>query len=140
MQDNWYENNSPAESGWYAPASDETQKMPPRRKRRWKRLLLVCILVAIAVTGSIFLLDKPPALPSEEADAPKPPESSEDIFKLPRDYRDYFSQLYGIVEEAEECSIPRVKNYENAFELSIQDKGTQALSYTEIYAKCAPTV
>ena len=141
MQDNWYENNTGAETLWYAPASASQQTAPQRKRRLWIRILAVCILGAAIITGAVFLINNNPFLPSPEGEsATQPPESVKDLYKLPEDYRDYFNQLYGAMEEKEECLIPRVESYESAFELSLSEKGTQELSYTEIYAKCAPTV
>ena len=140
MQDNWYENNTQEESGWYAPAATFGQSTPPKKKRRWIRISALCILLALIITGAVFLVNNNPFRTATPEKSPQLPESSEEPYKLPKDFRDYFKQLYGIMEETEECLIPRVNSYEDAFELSIADKGTHPLSYTEIYAKCAPTV
>jgi len=142
MQDNWYESPQTKEDSWYAPYQN-TQPVPPpsrRKKRRWIRILALCLVAAAAVCGVLYWLDQKPAAAEQENAAPGASIPKIGQYKLPKDYRDYFKDLYGTVKEAEECNIPRVDSLDSGITLTLADKGTQPLSYTEIYQQCAPTV
>lgn len=139
MQDNWYESNQTNENSWYAPGASPAEMSPKKKKHRRIRMVAIILCVAGAISGWVYHLQNraQDAAPESILD---PAAMVQDSFTLPDDYREYFSLLYGPPEEAAECNIPRVANYEDAFELVLAEKGTTALAYKDIYAKCAPSV
>lgn len=142
MQDNWYESSYASEDSWYTPyQTTPSAGAPPRRKRRrWIRTLSLIFVVAAATCGVLYWLDHKPTPPEQESSAPGSAVPEIGQYELPKNYRDYFNKLYGTSIETEDCNIPRVDSFDSSISLTLTNKGTQPLSYTEIYQQCAPTV